>query len=81
MNYSELLKKIFPFSYGAKDVAGLVVKILIYLVAGAVFGILIGLLAEIPVLGILIGIVGAIADIYCLAAIVIAVLDYLKILN
>ena len=38
----ELLKKIFPFSFGAKDVAGLVIKCLILLVVGVVIGFVIG---------------------------------------
>ncbi len=78
----ELLKKIFPLSFKFSDsVANLVIGILIYLVAGAVAGVAIGLLAKIPVVGILIGLVGGLVDLYCLAGIVIQVLDFCKVLK
>ena len=32
----DMIKKIFPYSFGAKDAIGLVIKIVVYLVVGAV---------------------------------------------
>ena len=40
----EMLKKFFPYSFGAADVKGLVIKILVYLVASAVLGFILGLI-------------------------------------
>ena len=78
----ELLKKVFPYSFQAKkDVAALVINILIYLAVGLVAGFLIGILAKIPVLGMIIGLVGGLVDLYVLAGVVISVLDYMKILK
>lgn len=77
----DTLKKLFPFSFGAADVAALVIKILIYFVAGAVIGFVLYLLAHIPVVNILVGLVGALVEIYLLGGIVIAILDYLKVLK
>lgn len=77
----DMLKKIFPLSFGASDVANLIIKILIYVVAGAVFGAIIGFFGGIPLIGMIVSIVCSLIDIYCLAGIVIAVLDFLKVLK
>ncbi len=77
----DALKKIFPLSFGAKEVAELVIKIIIYVVVGAIIGVAIGLLAKIPVINLVTGIVGALVEIYVLAGIVITFLDYFKILK
>ena len=34
----DMLKKFFPYSFGARDITALVVKIIVYVVAGAVLG-------------------------------------------
>jgi len=76
------LKKLFPFSFRAKkDLAALIIDILIYILVGAVVGILIGVFAKIPLVGILFSLVGALVEIYVLAGIVLLVLDYLKLLK
>lgn len=77
----DTLKNFFPFSFGAKDVAALVIKMLIYLVAGVVIGFVLSIVNKIPVIGLITGLVGALVEIYILAGIVIAILDYLKILK
>ena len=77
----EMLKKYFPFAFGAKDVASLVIKIVVLLVVGAIATWVIGLLAAIPLVGLLVGLVCGLIDLYVLATIVIAVLDYLKVLK
>ena len=71
----DMLKKFFPYSFGAKDVASLVVKIIVYLVAGAVAGWIVGLL---PVVG---GLLGSLVGLYGTVGIVVLVLDYLKVLK
>lgn len=78
----ELLKKIFPLSFGLADtVANLVIGIIIYVVAGAVLSIALGFLALIPLLGIIFNIVLALVDIYVLAGIVIEILVFTKVLK
>ena len=67
----DLLKRFFPFSFrGKKDVAALIINILIYIIVGAVVGFLIGILAKIPVINLITGIVGTIVEIYVIAGIV-----------
>ena len=85
----DTLKKIFPLSFGASDVAGLVIKIIIYIVVAAIGGIIIGLaaavLALIPfiggVLAWLVGSIGSLVGLYSLIGIVLTCLDYFKILK
>ena len=78
----DTLKKYFPLSFGAADVAGLVVKIIIYIGIGVLAscaGILLGL---IPFAGAaLAAVVGTLASFYCFVGVVLAVLDYFKILK
>ena len=71
----EMLKKFFPYSFGAADVKGLVIKILVYLVASAVLGFILGL---IPLLG---GLVGGVVGLYCTVGWILAILDYMKVLK
>jgi len=78
----DLLKKIFPFSFTPKkDLATLIIYVLIYLVAGVIGGSIIGFLASIPIIGILFGIVGGVVSIYSIAGAVLACLDFFKILK
>ena len=77
----DMIRKVFPYSLGAKEVKELVIKILVYLVAGIIIGALIGVLAKIPVLGLIFSLVGAIVDLYCFVGIILAVLDYMKVLK
>ncbi len=77
----EFLKKFFPYSFGADSVAALAVKIIILLVAGAVAGFLIGILALIPLLGVIFALACSLIDLYVLISIVLAVLDFMKVLK
>ncbi|MBQ9838374.1 MAG: hypothetical protein IJO56_02595 [Oscillospiraceae bacterium] len=78
----ELLKTVFPFSFQPKkDVAALVINILIYLAVGLVAGLLIGLLSKINVLGLIVSLVGGLADLYVTAGVVLSVLDYTKVIK
>ncbi len=77
----DTLKKLFPFSFGAKDVAGLIIKTVVYIAADIVLGFLIRLLAKIPFIGIIFSIAASLVGLYCLVGIVITFLDYFKILK
>lgn len=85
----DMLKKFFPYSFGAKDVTALVIKIIVYVVAMVIGGLLLGLIGLIsgwiPVLGAIIGwilgAIGTVIEVYCVIGIVLAILDYLKLLK
>ncbi len=70
-----------PFKVRPKDVTSLVVQIIIAVVVCAVFGLLIGLLAWIPIAGILFGLVGSLVELYGLIDIVLCVLVFLDLLK
>ncbi len=84
-----LLRTYFPFSFGAVDVADLIKRIVIYVVAASVIcltgGLIIGLTIDIDVLGVLLGIVfwpvTVIVGVYANAAIVIAILDFCGVIK
>ena len=84
-----LLKTYFPFSFGAADVAELIKKIVLYVVAASVICLtcaLIGVLvADVKVLGVLLGLivwpVATIVGLYANGAIVIAILDFVGVIK
>lgn len=71
----DMLKKFFPYSFGAADVKALVIKIAVYVIAGYLLGWLVGL---IPVVG---SIAGWIISLYSTVGWILAILDYLKVLK
>lgn len=71
----DMIKKLFPYSFGVADVKGLVIKIIIYLVVSAVGGFILGLL---PLVG---GILSWALGLYCTVGWILAILDYLKVLK
>ena len=71
----DMLKKFFPYSFGAAEVKDLVIKIIVYLVAGAVIGWVVGL---IPLVG---GLISSLVGLDGTVGIVLVVLDYLKVLK
>lgn len=78
----DMLKKFFPYSFGAKDVSGLIIKIVVYLVVGLIVTLVCKLISLIPILGPIVAwFVGAVVDLYVLVGIVLLVLDYLKVLK
>lgn len=78
MDFKELARKAFPFSFKSNDLVGLIVAIIIYAVAATVGGLLLGVLGKIPFIGFIFGFVGWLFGIYCVVGIVIAVLVFLK---
>ncbi|MBQ2827565.1 MAG: hypothetical protein IJF13_10095 [Clostridia bacterium] len=77
----DVLKKLFPLSFKAKDIVSLIIYIVIYLVVGIVAGVLIGVLAGFPIIGIIFALVGSLIDLYVLVGIVLEVLYFLNILK
>lgn len=77
----EILKKLFPLSFQAQDMAQLIIYCLIYIVAGAVLGFVIGLLSKIPVLGLIFTLIASLVGIYIAAGLTILFLYYFKILK
>ena len=71
-------RKAFPFSFGTNSWAGVVGRILVYLLAEVIVGLVAGLIGQLPVLGPLISMaVGTIVEIYAIAGCVVTVLAHL----
>ena len=77
----DALKKYFPRSFKCKELSALIVNLIIFIVADAVCGLVIGLLGKLPIIGILFGIVGSLVGIYFFVAIVLAVLNFFGIVK
>ncbi|MBR6796617.1 MAG: hypothetical protein IKM53_04620 [Clostridia bacterium] len=77
----DILKKIFPFSFKAKELVPFIITIVIYLVIDLVCGFAIGLLSHIPVVNILTGILGTLLGLYGLIGIVLSILVFLKVVK
>ena len=77
----DLMKKLFHFSFRAKDLANLLITVLIYVIVDVICGVVIGLLAKLPLIGWLFGLVGSLIGLYAFAGIVIAVLVFFKVLK
>lgn len=78
----DLLKKIFPLSFKyAKDVANLIVGIIVYLVVAAVGGIVIWLASLVPIVGWIIGALGGLLDLYVAVGVVLQILVFLKVVK
>lgn len=77
----EKIKQLFPLSFRGAELKDMIVSILLYIAVAAVAGILLFVIAFIPIVNIVGGIVGAIVDIYIIAGIVLAVLNFLNVLK
>ncbi len=75
----DTLKKLWPtpFKIKEKDIASFLIQLIIFLVICAVAGVVIGLLAKIPLLGIIFSIIGALVEVYGLVGIVLCVLKFI----
>lgn len=78
----DLIKKLFPLSFKyKKSVVDLIVGIVLYLIAGAVGGVVIWLASLVPIVGWLFGIIGGLLDLYVAVGVVILILAFLKIVK
>lgn len=77
----DILKKLFPLSFISKDLKPFIISLVIYVVAEAVCGCVIGFLAAIPILGIIFSILGSLLGLYALGGIVLSILVFLKIVQ
>lgn len=77
-----LLKKLWPYAFNQKkDIAALIISIVLQLVAAIIVGFIIGILANIPIVNIIVGLVGGLVDLYFFVGIVLTLLNYFKILK
>ena len=73
--------KYFPISARAKDLGGLLVSILIYIVVGFLIGLGLKVLSILPLIDILLSIIGWVVELYIAVGVVVAILVFLKIVK
>jgi hypothetical protein len=76
------IKKYFPLAFKVKnDTKELLINVLIHVGADILAGLVIGLLAKIPLIGGLFGLVGGLVGLYFTVSVILSILDYLKVLK
>lgn len=76
-----IMLKYFPISARSKEIIGLIVSILIYVVVEAVLGFAFSILGKLPLIGWLIGILGSLVGLYCFIGIIVSILVFLKLVK
>ena len=78
----DFLKKVWPtpFKIEKGNLSSFLVRLILLVVVCAVIGILIGVLAKIPVVGILFGLVGSLVELYSIVGVVLCFLVYFDVL-
>ncbi len=77
----DFLNKVFPISFKCTEKDAFIKALIMYVVAGVVGGLIIGLLSRIPFVGILFGLMGYLAEVYVTAGIVLSILVFTKVLK
>ena len=79
----DFLKTLWPtpFKIKPKNLASFRVQLIIFVVVVAIVGVLIGLLAKIPLLGIVFSIIGSLIGIYNIVGIVLCILVFLDVVK
>lgn len=77
----DFLKTWFPFSFRPADARAFVITVLIYLVLGAVGGVLMGLFSYLWLVGWVFKILGSLLDVYVLIGIVLTVLSFTNVIR
>lgn len=79
----DFLKALWPTPYKIRerDFASFIVQLVVFVVACAVVGVIIGICSFIPILGIIFWIVGGLVELYCVIGVVLCFLQYLGALK
>lgn len=79
----DYMKKFWPtpFTIREKDFTSFLIQLLIFVVICAVVGILIAVLAKIPIIGILFSIAGGLMELYGLIGIILCVLKFMGLVK
>ncbi len=77
----DTLKKFFPFAFKATELKPFIISLVIFALIDIVCGLVIGLLAKIPLIGIIFSLLGYLVGIYATAGIVLSILVFVKVLK
>ena len=76
-----LIKSLFPHAMQGRDLKGLLIAVLIYVIVNFVGGFVLGLLDGLPLIGFVFGVLGWALGIYCAVGIIVAVLVFFNIIK
>jgi hypothetical protein len=77
----DTLKKFFPFAFQATELKPFIISLVIFALIDIVCGLVIGLLAKIPLIGIIFSLLGTVIGLYALVGIVLSILVFVKVLK
>ena len=77
----DVLKKAYPHAFKATELKDFIIALVIYVLIDVVCGVVISLLAQIPVLGIVFSLLGSLIGLYALVGIVLSILVVVKVLK
>ncbi len=79
----DFLKTLWPtpFKVKEKDIASLLIQLIIFLLICAVVGVLIRVLAGIPIIGIVFSIIGSLMEVYGIVGIVLCILKFFAVVK
>lgn len=77
----DMLKKYFSHAFKANDVKSFIIALIIYAVIAFVGGLILGLLAAIPILGIIFSIIGWLLEIYITVGVILSILVFVKVIK
>lgn len=81
MDFTDFLKKHFPYSFRARDAKPLVSTLPVHVPIGIVAGFLIRIPANIPVVSLPVGLLGGLVNLYVPVGAVLAVLYFIKVVE
>ena len=77
----DALKKFFPHAFTATELKAFIISLVIYVLIDIVCGVVIGLLAKIPILGILFSLIGSLVGLYALVGVILSILVFVKVVK
>ena len=77
----DILKKFFPHAFKANDLTAFIITLVIYVLIDIVCGLVIGLLAAIPVIGFIFSLLGGLVGLYALIGVVLSILVFVKVIK
>lgn len=77
----DILKKFFPTAFKSNDLKPFIISLIVYLLIDIVCGVVIGVLAKLPLIGIIFSLIGTIIGLYALIGIILSVLVFVKVIK
>ncbi len=77
----DILKKFFPTAFKSNDLKPFIIALVVYLLIDIVCGVVIGVLAKLPLIGIIFSLIGTVIGLYALIGIILSVLVFVKVIK